>query len=226
MVGRSLSALAVLLVLGVANAVDEREVARTLDEFIAINPALETYGPLHEGWVPSMGVHWGAPGPHLTLGVGYDDTVVLVEVIYPEAMGWLPWFDQPEGEPMELEGFGMAYTQHIWIAEPSSVQPDRAPTMLPLTLEGLAAVNPVLETYGLLGEDPVPQMGYHHGVMGPGLVLALTADGALNAFELIFPVDQGWFPWFDQPEGQPMELPGMGMVYTQHVYVVDRATVD
>jgi hypothetical protein len=74
---------AIAILVGAAQAADERQVARTIDEFIALNPALEHYGPLHEEWVPAMGVHWGAPGPHVTLGVGHGDTVVLVEAIYP-----------------------------------------------------------------------------------------------------------------------------------------------
>lgn len=208
------------LVLGAAHGAGERDVVRTIDEFIELNPALETYGPLHEEWVPTMGIHWGAPGPHLTLGVGSEGTVVLVEAIYPPEIGWQPWFDQPEGEPMDLEGFGPAYTQHIWIAEPGSVAPDREPAMVPLTLDGLRAVNPALGDYERISEY-VPHMGYHYGMTGPGLVLAVSPEGDINAFELIFPVEQGWFPWFDQPEGEPMELPGLGMVYTQHVYLVD-----
>jgi hypothetical protein len=31
----------------------------------------------------------------------------------------------------------------------------------------------------------------------------------------------GWQPWFAQPEGEPRELGPMGLVYTQHVYLVD-----
>lgn len=211
---------AALALAGVAQAQDERQVARTLQEFIALNPALEHYGPMHEDWVPAMGVHWGAPGPHVTLGVGHGDQVVTIEVIYPEAMGWQPWFDQPEGEPMELGPMGMVYTQHIWIAEPASVVPDAEATFVPLTLEALTAVNPALAGYQQLSEY-VPHMGYHHGMMGPGLVLAVSPEGDINAFELLFPADQGHFPWFDQPEGEPMDMGPMGLVYTQHVYLVD-----
>jgi hypothetical protein len=220
------TAIAALVLLSAASAAPERDVAHTYDDFVAINPALERYEALHEEWVPMMGVHWGAPGPHVTLGVDDGGRVVLVEAVYPEAIGWQPWFDQPEGEPMELAGFGMAYTQHIWIAEPDSVQPGEEPRMVPLTLDALTAVNPALAQYQRLSDEYVPQMGYHHGVMGPGLVLALSPEGDVNAFELLFPADQGWFPWFDQPEGEPMTLPGLGEVYSQHVYVVDPATVD
>ena len=216
--------LAGLLLLAAGKTLAEREVARTFDQWKEINPALEYYQPLHEEWVPLMGIHWGAQGPHITLGVGYDDLVVVVEVVYPAEVGWHPWFDQPEGEPMELEGFGTAYTQHIWITEPESVQPDQAPEFLPLTLEALAGANPELEQYERVS-DYVPQQGYHYGVEGPGLILAVSSEGDINAFELIFPAEDGWFPWFDQPEGEPMEMPGLGEVYTQHLYVVDPETV-
>ena len=223
---KSLVALvAGLFLSAVAAASAEREVARTLDEWMAINPALEQYQALHEEWVPAMGIHWGVPGPHMTLGVGHDNHVVVVEVIYPQEIGWYPWFDQPEGEPMDLEGVGLVYTQHIWITEPGSVQPGQDPVYLPLTLEALTAANPALEQYQRMS-DYVPQMGYHYGVMGPALVLAVSPEGDINAFELIFPVEQGWYPWFDQPEGEPMELPGLGEVYTQHLYLVEPATLD
>ena len=212
---------AALVLVGAAQAADERQVARSIAEFIALNPALEHYGPLHEEWSPAMGVHWGAPGPHVTLGVGHGDQVVVIEVIYPEEIGWQPWFDEPEGEPMELPGLGMVYTQHIWITEPDSVVPDAEPTFVPLTLEALREVNPALEEYQLLSPEYVPHMGYHYGLMGPALVLAVSPEGDINAFELLFPVEGGHYPWFDQPEGEPMDLPGLGLVYSQHVYVVD-----
>lgn len=211
---------AALTMAGAALAQDERQVARTLDEYVALNPGLEHYAPLHEDWVPAMGIHWGAPGPHVTLGVGHGGQVVVIEVIYPEAIGWHPWFDQPEGEPMELGPMGMVYTQHIWITEPASVVEGSDPTFLPLTLEALTAANPAIAGYERLSEY-VPHMGYHYGMMGPGLVLAVSPEGYINAFELIFPAENGHYPWFDQAEGEPMNMGPMGMVYTQHVYVVD-----
>ncbi|MEX2501781.1 MAG: hypothetical protein WD336_05345 [Trueperaceae bacterium] len=120
--GRGWIIMAVALVLdGAAHAQDERQVARTLDEFVALNPGLEHYGPMHEAWVPAMGIHWGAPGPHVTLGVGHGDQVVTIEVIYPEELGWQPWFDQPEGEPMELGPMGMVYTQHVYLVDPMTL---------------------------------------------------------------------------------------------------------
>lgn len=216
--------LATAILLAGSGGMAERKVARTLGEWRAINPALTQYQPLHQHFVPGMGIHWGAPGPHLTLCVGPGNIVTCVEVIYPAAIGWHPWFDQPEGKPIELEGFGMAYTQHIYITDRSTVNPGQRPTPLPLTLEALRKANPALEQYERISEY-VPKMGYHYGVKGPGLVLVVSPEGDVNGFELIFPVEQGWYPWFDQPEGQPMELPGLGQVYTQHLYVVDPATL-
>jgi len=216
--------VAALALVGVAFAQSDRQVARTFDEYLALNAGLQHYGPLHEEWVPAMGVHWGAPGPHVTLGVGHAGQVVVVEAIFPEAIGWQPWFDQPEGEPMELGPMGMVYTQHIWITDPASVTEGADPTFLPLTLAALTEANPAIAGYQQLSEY-VPNMGYHYGMMGPGLVLAVSADGDINAFELIFPAADGHFPWFDQPEGAPMDMGPMGLVYTQHVYVVDPATL-
>lgn len=219
-----LTLITVLCLAALSSALAEREVAVTLDEWRAINASLEHYQPLHEHWVPAMGIHWGVPGPHVTIGVGDDDVVAVVEVIYPPQVGWFPWFDQPEGEPMELEGFGPAYTQHIWISDPGTVQPGQTPTMIPLTLEALSETNPALAQYEQMG-GYVPHMGYHYGVMGPGLILAISPEGDINAFELMFPAEQGWYPWFDQPDGEPMVIPEVGEVYTQHLYVVDPMTL-
>ena len=211
--------------LGLAAACGSSDhVPETFEEWRALNPALEHYQPLHEEWVPQMGIHWGAPGPHLTLGVGHDDVVVVVEIIVPAETGWHPWFDQPENEPMNLGGNDV-YTQHVWIAERDSIVEDAPPALLPLTLESLRAENPALDQYQAIS-DYVPGMGFHYGVQGPAVVLAVGHEGEINAFELISPAEVGWFPWFDQPEDAPMELPGVGEVYTQHVWVVDPATLD
>lgn len=204
---------------------DERNVARSWSEWKEINPVLEMYAPLHEEFVPEMGIHWGVQGPHLTVGVGHDDIVTLVELIVPEEAGWQPWFDQAEGEPTELEGLGTAYTQHIWVTERSTVLPEESPVVLHLTLEALTSVNPALNQYEAISEY-VPGMGIHYGAPGPAVVLAASEEGDVNAFELISPVSEGWFPWFDQPEGEPMDIEGLGEVYTQHLYVVDRESVD
>ena len=50
----------------VDGAADERQVTRTIGELIALNPGLEHYGPLHEEWVPAM-------------GMGYTQHVCLVD---------------------------------------------------------------------------------------------------------------------------------------------------
>lgn len=221
-----LTLLASLLVVGCTpTAIAEQDVARTISEWQQINPALTQYRPMHDHWVPAMGIHWGVPGPHVTIGIAHDDVVAVVEVIFPAEDGWYPWFDQPEGEPMELEGFGLAYTQHIWLTDPATVNPGQTPEFLPLTLEALTEANPALAQYEQVSEY-VPNMGYHYGVMGPALFLAVSPEGNINAFEIIVPAEAGWYPWYDQRQGFPMDMPGVGEVYTQHLYVVDPATLD
>jgi hypothetical protein len=197
----------------------------TLDDWRALNPSLEHYGPLHEDWAPQMGIHWGAPGPHLTLGVAHDDVVAVVELIVPAAVGWQPWFDQAEDSPMEIPGLGEVYTQHVWITERETVVEGERPKLLPLTLDALEAENPALAQYDRIS-DYVPGMGFHYAPLGPSVVLAVGHEGEITAFELISPAEQGWFPWFDQPEDSPMEIPGLGEVYTQHLWVVDPASLE
>lgn len=88
------------------------------------------------------------------------------------------------------------------------------------TVTGLHQLNPKLAQYQPLSPF-VPNMGFHHGVMGPHVTLVTSQAGTVNAFELIVPAATGWFPWFDQPEGRPDEIHGLGQVYTQHVYLTD-----
>lgn len=90
------------------------------------------------------------------------------------------------------------------------------------TLPELTAMNPALATYQPLSPY-IPGMGIHMGVPGPSLILATSNEGTLNAVEVMVPAEQGWQPWFDQPKDQPMEMPGVGQVYTQHIYLTDPA---
>jgi hypothetical protein len=79
----------------------------------------------------------------------------------------------------------------------------------------------------------IPYMGLHYGAAvdgrpanAPNVVLAVDpVDYRITAMEVIVPSDMPWQPWFDQPEGEPMEImPGM-TVWTQHVYLVDPSTI-
>lgn len=88
------------------------------------------------------------------------------------------------------------------------------------SLEELKQLNPKLAVYEALSPY-IPSMGIHMGVKGPGLVLAVSSEGTVNAVELMVPSTDGWFAWFDQPENAPMEMPGMGSMYTQHVYLTN-----
>lgn len=90
------------------------------------------------------------------------------------------------------------------------------------TLPQLTALNPALGMYQQLSPY-IPGMGIHRGVPGPALVLAISHEGTLNAVEIISPAEQGWQPWFDQPKNQPMEMPELGQVYTQHLYLTNPA---
>lgn len=202
-----------------------RDTARSLAALTAFNPKLEMYQPLHEEFVPNMGIHHGVPGPHLTLAVAHDDLIAAYELIVPEEAGWQPWFDQPEGQPTTIEPMGSVYTQHIYVAERTSVVEGQRPVLLNLDLDTLTAANPGLQHYEALSPYE-PGMGIHNGAPGPAVIVVTAENGDVNAFEIVSPADQGWFEWFDQPEGQPRTIEGLGEVYTQHLYVVDQASID
>jgi hypothetical protein len=93
-----------------------------------------------------------------------------------------------------------------------------------ITFEWLKQMNPALTKYQPLSEF-VPNMGVHHGVPGPHVTVMTDSAGMVTGFELVVPSAAGWQPWFDQPKDQPMELPGLGKVYTQHIYLVDPASI-
>ncbi len=202
-----------------------RDEARSFKTLTAFNPKLEMYQPLNEGFVPQMGTHHGVPGPHLTVAVAHDDVISAYELIVPEEAGWHPWFDQAEGEPITIEPMGSVYTQHIYVAEQTSVVEGQRPVLLNLDRDTLTEANPGLEHYEALSPY-VPGMGIHYGPPGPAVIVVTAENGDINAFELVSPADQGWFEWFDQPEGEPKTIEGLGEVYTQHLYVVDQTTID
>ncbi len=199
--------------------------ARTLKALEAFNASVAMYQPLHEGFVPEMGTHYGVPGPHLTVVVAAEDVISAFELIVPAEAGWQAWFDQPEGEPATIEGFGSAYTQHVYVTERSSVVEGQRPVLLDLDLQTLTDANPALQQYSALSPY-VPGMGIHYGAPGPSVIVVAAENGDINAFELISPAEQGWYAWFDQPEGEPTTIEGFGEAYTQHLYVVDPASID
>ena len=220
-----LSGLVALVCVACSDSGSGRNEARTLTALKAHNQSLEMYQPLHEGFVPEMGTHYGVAGPHLTVVVADEDLISAFELIVPEEAGWQPWFDQAEGEPTTIEGFGSAYTQHVYVTARSSVVEGQRPILLNLDLDTLTQANPALEQYVPLSEY-VPGMGIHYGAAGPAVILVTAENGAINAFELVSPVEQGWFAWFDQPEGQPTTIEGVGEAYTQHLYIIDPASID
>lgn len=242
-----------------------------------LNPKLSLYQSTHE-YVPSMGIHYVAPGPHVTLALSKEGTVNAFEVVFPAATTpWQPWFDQPRDQPTELPGLGKSYTQHIYVTDPKGLLPElpgekvildgrylsfawepkphlhegkpyipvRAfvdllggtiqwdehartataqVTPKPLSLDWLKALNPRISGYQPISPF-VPNMGVHHGVQGPHLTVTTDNQGMVTGFELVVPAAAGWQAWFDQPKDQPTELPGLGKVYTQHIYLVDPATI-
>lgn len=222
----ALASVFALTLLACADSNDPgRDEARSFQALSEWNPKLEMYQPMHQGFVPEMGMHYGVPGPHLTVVVAEGDVISAYELIVPEEAGWQPWFDQPEGQPTTIEGLGSAYTQHVYVTERSSVIEGQRPVLLNLDLDTLTDANPALQQYSALSPY-VPGMGIHYGVAGPAVIVVTAENGDINAFELISPVDEGWFEWFDQPEGEPTTIEGLGEVYTQHLYVVDQATID
>lgn len=248
----------------------------TVAELAEFNPKLAAYEALSP-YIPGMGIHSGTHGPHLTMAVSKEGTLNAVEVAAPAALGWQPWYDQPEGSPVELPGMGLVYTQHVYLtpaqglvenageavilngrylsaahdakafkADGKVMIPVRAAVELmggtiawddatwtatagasakAITYAWLKQLNPALTKYQAIS-DFVPNMGVHNGVPGAHVTVLTDRTDRVVGFELVSPAAAGWFPWFDQPKDMPMELPGMGLVYTQHIFLVDPASID
>jgi hypothetical protein len=110
------------------------------------------------------------------------------------------------------------------------------PTCVSLSLERITELNPaVAEHYGHVAIAPCkPRMGLHYAPFldgqptgAPSVVLSVDpVTHKVVAAEVIVAPEQPWQPWFDQPEGgEPTEIaPGIH-AWTQHVYLVDPATI-
>lgn len=244
-------------------------------ELTRLNPKIAAYEALSP-YIPGMGIHLGVAGPHVTLAVSKEGTINAAEAMFPAQAGWFPWFDQPEGQPIEIPGMGKVYTQHIYLTNPAGLTEDAGqPVILAgrfvsygwepkphrhkekafipvraavellggsvtwdpatwvatatvnpqlLSWKQLSAMNPTLQKYQALSEF-VPNMGVHMGVPGPHLTVLVDSASNVVGFEMTVPATSPWMPWFDQPQGQPMELPGLGKVYSQHVYLAAPASI-
>jgi hypothetical protein len=103
-----------------------------------------------------------------------------------------------------------------------------------ISIDGLRDINPAVAAHYALISPCVPNMGVHYGAVvagrpanAPSVILSVDpVNGQVTAMELIVPADMPWQPWFDQPEGEPMEIMAGMKVWTQHVFLVDPATIN
>lgn len=88
-----------------------------------------------------------------------------------------------------------------------------------LTPEKLAALNPGLQDFYRVRGSSVPGEGLEFRPAGTGLALGLDETGAVTRVVVTFPARAGWFSWYDQNQGSPLEITGVGEVYTQRLAV-------
>jgi len=175
-------------------------------------------------WVGGMGVHYGHRGPGLVVLRGAADRVVGVEQAFAPAAGWQTWFDQAKGQPA-----GQVYTEHLFFAPPGAVTPTMSPA-LPSDLVSWTAFGTVnrakTQAYQMIGPDPTSK-AIEYGPPGPGLRVLLDSARHVVGVLGLWPASsaQGWRPWFDQPQGSPVQDSKLGSVYTQHVWLVDPRSV-
>lgn len=97
---------------------------------------------------------------------------------------------------------------------------------LNLNLEGIRSLNPKFAEYYDLTEPLDDVAGLQFVAPGSYLGALFSLTGELLAYNYLIPADLGGhFPWYEQPEGAPVDHPSLGEIYTQHLYVVDPALI-
>ena len=87
---------------------------------VQLNPELQAYQPMSP-MAAGEGVHYGIPGPHLTVLVSPAGVVTGFQLAAPqEQTERLPWFDQEE--PVALPGVGRGYTHTLYVVQPELIE--------------------------------------------------------------------------------------------------------
>lgn len=107
---------------------------------VQLNPELQAYQPMSP-MAAGEGVHYGIPGPHLTVLVSPAGVVTGFQLAAPqEQTERLPWFDQEE--PVALPGVGRGYTHTLYVVQPELIELGGATEIafngLPVRLAGSA----------------------------------------------------------------------------------------
>lgn len=89
------------------------------DTLVSINPKLRSYQPMSP-MVEGEGVHYGAPGTHLTVVTTPAGVVTGFELAVPAQEEHRPWFDQ--AEPGALPGTGTGYTHTLQVVDPDLIR--------------------------------------------------------------------------------------------------------
>lgn len=248
------------------------------DRLAAINPAIEAYNPISP-IVTHMGIHYGVPGPHLTIAFTPSGIVSAFEVLYTDdSILHQPWFDQEDGLLDEFPGFGFAYSQHVYVLDPKLIELGGHTTVAfngraldlatdaflwvdnelyvrlrdlaaasgggvgwdtaarlatakvvagaDLTHETLGALNGSVAEYYAVSSTFDPAVGYRSMPDGPGITVGVEGDDRVAVFGANFPESNGpWFPWYDQPHGSAVDLPGFGRGYSQHIYLQEQGAI-
>ncbi|MBX6378489.1 MAG: hypothetical protein IRY95_08060 [Clostridia bacterium] len=95
---------------------------RGFDELKKVNYALYGYRRAN-GFQAGLGERWAPPNhePGIRVLVGRDGGVVGLELPVPSERGWQPWFSEPRGRPVRLEGEEV-YTQHIFFVDRRAIR--------------------------------------------------------------------------------------------------------
>ncbi len=91
------------------------------DRLAARNPELEAYNPIAP-IASHLGIRYGVPGPHLSIGFTPSGIVTAFEVLYTAgAVPHQPWFDQQNAVLEEIPGIGWAFSQHLHLIDPELI---------------------------------------------------------------------------------------------------------
>lgn len=134
----------------------------------------------------------------------FNEQVIGVQRSWDKNNNWKPWADQPEGKPDKG-----AYTHTVFFKQPPSEEECRtgkwetdSSASANLSWGSVKALNPSLKHYSRVHNKcgyGVPRKPDSHGLR------IFTFDGYITAIQTRWPKEEGWEPWADQRNQDPVD---------------------
>lgn len=165
------------------------------DRLAEINPDIESYNPISP-IVSHMGIRFGVPGPHLTIGFTPSGIASAFEVIYGAgSVPHQPWFAQRSPVMEDIPGIGMSFTQHLHVIDPELIALRDEPVVAfngeALNLPGDALLWVGNELYARLRDLAAASGGGVGWNLGARLATAKVVPGKDLTYERLLALNEG-----------------------------------